>query len=641
VSADSGRSPGPQRGFWPRRGPTYQDARVARSGSWLPAGFVVFGVVGVAVLVLASTRIGRVVGTASEHFLLYYAGVFVLLALTATVGIGLLSTDRIIMRPASRVTAQAVHRAASVGAMAFLFIHIASEIAASRSHALDVVFPFLDHGRTFYLGLGTVASDLMVMIAVTGIFRARLAANMSPLKWRLLHCSAYAAWLIAIVHGLLAGRSAKSFFGFSGFVAWSYGFCVVAVAIALGVRLVAKDRSGQTQGQPIAERPVTPWSPAALGAPALGQAGFGAPQLSAAPARPYQRALPAPAPASAAVGQRALPAGRGQIGDGRSGPDETPMAFGQDDTGGHSGFDEARVAFGRDGLGGAFGRDEPRVAFGRDDPRGYPGRGDTRGFAGQDDPRGYPGPADPRRYPGQGDTRGFTDRDDPRGYPGQGDTRGFAGQADPRGYPGQGDTRGFAGQADPRGYPGQDDPRGYPGRDDVRGYPGQDDPRGYPGRDDVRGYPGQDARGFADRDGPRGYPGQGDPRAYPGPDDVRGYPGPGDVRAYPGRNDARAYPDQDDPRAYPGQGDPRAYPGQVDGRGYPSRDDSRGGFGQNETRMAFGRDDARGYPGRDDGRAYPGRDDPPGRFDSSDDSSAEEETGPLPVVPYSPYGTRS
>ena len=67
---------------------------------------------------------------------------------------------------------------------------------------------------------------------------------MSPKAWRVIHASAYAAWIFGLVHGLLAGRPAKSFFGFSGFVAWSYGACVVAAAAALMVRLVAKNRAG-------------------------------------------------------------------------------------------------------------------------------------------------------------------------------------------------------------------------------------------------------------------------------------------------------------------------------------------------------------------------------------------------------------
>jgi hypothetical protein len=402
---------------------------------------------GFAVLVLGSTRIGRVAGDKSEHFLLYYAGVLVLIALTATVVIGLVSTDRIVMSPGSRVTAQAVHRAASVGAMALLGIHIATEVAAGKSRAVDVVLPFLDHWRTFYLGLGTVASDLMVMVAVTGIFRARLAHSMSPLKWRVLHGSAYAGWLIAIVHGLSAGRASKSFFGFSGFVPWSYAACVAAVAVALVVRFVATDRTaGQMEGQPVPERPAPPWIPAA-GVPALGQAGFGASHLAVTAARPPQRALPARSSTPTTVG---LPVGRGEVGDGGE--------FGRDDTGGHFGRDDTRVRFGEDEAHGGSGRDDARRYFGQDDA---PGR------CGRDDPRGGFGRDDARRYFGQDDARGRRGRDDPRGGFDEDDGRGRYGRDDGRGRYGGDDGRGRYGRDDELGRYGQDDGRGCFDQDDA------------------------------------------------------------------------------------------------------------------------------------------------------------------------------
>ena len=125
------------------------------------------------------------------------------------------------------------------------------------------MIPFLDKGKTFYLGLGTVASDMFIVIMMTGIYRARLAANMSPKAWRVIHASAYAAWIFGLVHGLLAGRPAKSFFGFSGFVAWSYGACVVAVAAALMVRLVARNRAGNE----LASHPVRGQRAAPAGGP--------------------------------------------------------------------------------------------------------------------------------------------------------------------------------------------------------------------------------------------------------------------------------------------------------------------------------------------------------------------------------------
>lgn len=175
---------------------------------------------------------GRTIAAAVQRFLLFYAGVFALVTLTAAVGAGLLATDRIVMSPGHRLVLQAVHRAISLVALAALATHIVLEIMAHKVRTIDAFVPFLAHGRTFYIGLGTIASDLVVLIIATGIVRRRFARGRAPWSWRLLHATAYLAWPLAIWHGLLAGRTAKPY------VDWSYGACVAAVTLALLVRMV-------------------------------------------------------------------------------------------------------------------------------------------------------------------------------------------------------------------------------------------------------------------------------------------------------------------------------------------------------------------------------------------------------------------
>ena len=139
-------------------------------------GVAISGVV-VIIAFLALTSIGHVIDAATQHFMLYYAGVFTLIALCASVGLGLVATDRMILNPGHRVFVQSAHRAASFGALAFLIIHIVTEILAQRSHVLDAFVPFLSPFRTFYIGLGTIASDLILLLVITGILRKRFTAN--------------------------------------------------------------------------------------------------------------------------------------------------------------------------------------------------------------------------------------------------------------------------------------------------------------------------------------------------------------------------------------------------------------------------------------------------------------------------------
>jgi DMSO/TMAO reductase YedYZ heme-binding membrane subunit len=187
----------------------------------------------VVVFALVMTKPGRVMDAATQHFMLFYAGVFALIGLTASVGVGLLATDRIVMTPGHRVMAQAVHRAVSFGALAFLVIHIVTEILAQRVHVIDAVIPFLSPYRTFYIGLGTIASDLLLAIVVTSIFRKRFTAHGQAWRWRALHYSSYVAFVFGVLHGLLGGRAAKPY------VDWCYGFAIAATALALVVRFLA------------------------------------------------------------------------------------------------------------------------------------------------------------------------------------------------------------------------------------------------------------------------------------------------------------------------------------------------------------------------------------------------------------------
>jgi DMSO/TMAO reductase YedYZ heme-binding membrane subunit len=194
---------------------------------------VAVGAVVVIIAFLALTGTGHVIDAATQHFMLYYAGVFTLIALCASVTLGLVATDRMILNPGHRIWVQSAHRAASFGALVFLIIHIVTEILAQRVHALDAFVPFLSPFRTFYIGLGTIASDLILLLVITGILRKRFTANGNAWRWRAIHYASYLAFIFGVWHGLLGGRPGKPY------VDWSYGFVVAFVALGLAVRILA------------------------------------------------------------------------------------------------------------------------------------------------------------------------------------------------------------------------------------------------------------------------------------------------------------------------------------------------------------------------------------------------------------------
>jgi DMSO/TMAO reductase YedYZ heme-binding membrane subunit len=295
-----------------------------RAGDWacIATGAVAFAI---ALAAGATTKGGHVIALAVQHFLLFYAGVFALVTLTASVGAGLAAADRVFMSPGGRIAAQAAHRAVSFAAVAFLAVHVTVEVLAGRSRPADAVVPFLHPGRTFYLGIGTVASDLLIVIVVTGLLRGRFASLRPAWLWRAMHAVAYLCWPFAIMHGLLAGRTAKPY------VDWSYGACVAAVALALVFRVAAGPRLGETAAGPAEEAPamipslaVPPGAQlagagltaAGLAGPAGPGSGLPGPGLSR-PGSPFAPGSPSYAPGSqspfvpgeaGAWGRRALPA---------------------------------------------------------------------------------------------------------------------------------------------------------------------------------------------------------------------------------------------------------------------------------------------------------------------------------------------
>ncbi|MEV4493436.1 hypothetical protein AB0K04_25400 [Micromonospora coxensis] len=160
----------------------------------------------------------------------FFAGVVALVSLSLTVMMGLLATDRLVLQIPHRVLLQSAHRATGILGVAGLVFHVITKISIGRAGPTDAVVPFVG-GSGLYVGLGTVAAFLMVSVLWTGIVRVRFAGVGPKWFWRALHSMAYVSWPFALVHGLNAGRAAKSW------VTLSYLACVVLVVVALLVRL--------------------------------------------------------------------------------------------------------------------------------------------------------------------------------------------------------------------------------------------------------------------------------------------------------------------------------------------------------------------------------------------------------------------
>jgi hypothetical protein len=178
------------------------------------------------------TPFGRVAYVYFFAYSEYYMGVISLVALSITIMIGLVATDRLVLSIRQRVLLQSAHRTTGVIAVAALVMHLWTKVMEGHIRTIDMFIPFLSPGyNRLYVGLGTISGLIMVTVMWTGIVRSRFVGRGKPWMWRSIHAISYLMWPIALVHGLSAGRAAATW------VTVSYVVCVLGVLIGLAVRV--------------------------------------------------------------------------------------------------------------------------------------------------------------------------------------------------------------------------------------------------------------------------------------------------------------------------------------------------------------------------------------------------------------------
>jgi sulfoxide reductase heme-binding subunit YedZ len=157
-------------------------------------------------------------------------GAATLIVLTCTVVLGIVTATRWIGQSTPGFVTADLHRNLSMIALGLLLAHIITTVLDPFAHisVRDVIIPFGATYRPVWLGLGVVAAEIIVVVAVTSMLRDRVG----PRAWRAIHWIAYSSWPIAVIHGLGTGSDARA--------PWLIGVvvsCVVAVVLALLTRI--------------------------------------------------------------------------------------------------------------------------------------------------------------------------------------------------------------------------------------------------------------------------------------------------------------------------------------------------------------------------------------------------------------------
>ena len=160
-------------------------------------------------------------------------GVVALVLLTAVVAIGVAGSLRLRGERWPRFLVVGLHRNLTLLTLVFLALHIVTTVLDSFTpiRLIDAFVPFVAHYRPIWLGLGAIAFDLLLALTLTSLLRARVGYR----NWRVLHWLAYAAWPVALAHGLGTGSDAR--FG------WMQLLSIVCVLTVLGAVLLRASRA--------------------------------------------------------------------------------------------------------------------------------------------------------------------------------------------------------------------------------------------------------------------------------------------------------------------------------------------------------------------------------------------------------------
>lgn len=168
---------------------------------------------------------------------------FVLLAvLTLTVLLGVLALRGRAGALVPAFVSRSLHRNLSLLGVVLLVVHIATAVL---DEYVDIRWwhAFVPYGAAYEplaVGVGTVATDLILAVVITTLVRARLGLR----SWRRVHQLAYVAWLLGLVHGLMVGTDSREPWALA-----TYATAGGLVGIALLVRWLAPG-AAVAEGEP-------------------------------------------------------------------------------------------------------------------------------------------------------------------------------------------------------------------------------------------------------------------------------------------------------------------------------------------------------------------------------------------------------
>lgn len=180
-------------------------------------------------------------GPTVDWYLVRGTGVVSLLLLTLSVVLGILGSVRFTAPRWPRFAIDTVHRDVSLLVLVVLALHIVMSVLDSfvSIKLTDAVVPFISSYRPLWIGLGALAFDLLLALAITSLVRRRLGYR----SWRAIHWLAYLSWPVAVLHGIGTGTDSQA-----GWMLVITAACMAAVVVAVWVRIARAADTGLRVG---------------------------------------------------------------------------------------------------------------------------------------------------------------------------------------------------------------------------------------------------------------------------------------------------------------------------------------------------------------------------------------------------------
>jgi predicted ferric reductase len=144
-----------------------------------------------------------------------------------------------------------LHRFLGAAAVIFTGIHIVSLIADNYVHfsLVQVLVPFKSTWRTRAVAWGIVGFWLLLAVELTSLVRNRISKNL----WRRTHYLSFAVFVLATVHGFLAGTDTRTLFA-----VWVVFAVVLTMVPLIAVRVAGWTSSAAGSARTPAARSTTP-----------------------------------------------------------------------------------------------------------------------------------------------------------------------------------------------------------------------------------------------------------------------------------------------------------------------------------------------------------------------------------------------